>query len=256
MEMTWVGMSVAVSRRWSKKCEPLSPLVSDRVGFFGTAGVRPHGWLFAQRKALLRGSWSEAGERFGVVNAPNRSQLPAVRAVSGFPHRGCKVAIFKPSGLRFPEKPLLRHCQRGCKQRMEVFSIFKNKVKFALWLYPETKELVEKHYGEDNCDSQSAFIEKAIRFYCGYLAAQDASEFLPRVIADALEGRLVIFGKRLCRVVYKLAVHVATCCHITAFDKAPDYSFMDSLQRRCNDDVAHTNGEFSFYEILRFQKGD
>ena len=33
MEMTWVGMSVAVSRRWSKKCEPLSPLVSDRVAF-------------------------------------------------------------------------------------------------------------------------------------------------------------------------------------------------------------------------------
>ena len=127
MEMTWVGMSVAVSRRWSKKCEPLSPLVSDRVGFFGTAGVRPHGWLFAQRKALLRGSWSEAGERFGVVNAPNRSQLPAVRAVSGFPHRGCKVAIFKPSGLRFPEKPLLRHCQRGCKQKWRCFRFSRTK---------------------------------------------------------------------------------------------------------------------------------
>ena len=131
-----------------------------------------------------------------------------------------------------------------------------NKTRFALWIGNETLKLVQENYQRDNCKTQSEYIEKAIRFYTGYLAAQDASEFLPRAIADALEGRMVIFGKRLCRVVYKLAVQVATCCHITAFDKAPDYSFMDSLQRRCNDDVAHTNGEFSFYEILRFQKGD
>ena len=137
-----------------------------------------------------------------------------------------------------------------------MFPIFKNKVKFALWIYPETKELVEKYYRSDNCDSQSEFIEKAIQFYCGYLAAQDASAFLPRVIADSLEGRMTLFGKRLCRMVYKLAVQVALCCHITAFDKMPDYSILESLERRCNDDVAHTNGEFSFYEILRFQRGD
>lgn len=132
----------------------------------------------------------------------------------------------------------------------------KNKEKFALWLTPEAKMMIEKKYQEDNCGSKSEFIEKAVRFYYGYLAAQDASEFLPRVIADSLEGRMTLFGKRLCRMLYKLAVQVALCCHITAFDKMPDYSVMENLERRCNDDVAHTNGEFSFYEILRFQRGD
>ncbi len=131
-----------------------------------------------------------------------------------------------------------------------------NKIRFALYTEREVIELVQKHYKEDCCKTQSDFIAKAVQFYCGYLAAQDASEFLPRVIADALEGRMVIFGKRLCRMVYKLAVQVALCCHITAFDKMPDYSVLESLERRCNDDVAHTNGEFSFYEILRFQRGD
>ena len=40
---------------------------------------------------------------------------------------------------------------------------FQNKVKFALWAYPETLKDVEVHYKHDNCKSQSEFIEKAIK---------------------------------------------------------------------------------------------
>ena len=41
------------------------------------------------------------------------------------------------------------------------------KVKFALWLTPETRALVEENYRADNCKSQSEYIEKAIEFYSG-----------------------------------------------------------------------------------------
>lgn len=37
---------------------------------------------------------------------------------------------------------------------------FQNKVKFALWAYPETLKDVAVHYKNDNCKSQSEFIEK------------------------------------------------------------------------------------------------
>lgn len=45
---------------------------------------------------------------------------------------------------------------------------FKNKVKFALWIYPKTMKDVEVHYRDDNCKSQSEFIEKMYKFlyYC------------------------------------------------------------------------------------------
>ena len=46
---------------------------------------------------------------------------------------------------------------------------FKNKTKFALWVYPQTLNDVENHYRFDNCRSQSEFIERAIKFYIGYL---------------------------------------------------------------------------------------
>ena len=43
----------------------------------------------------------------------------------------------------------------------------KDKVKFALWITPEAKAIVEGHYLADNCKSQSEYIEKAVRFYSG-----------------------------------------------------------------------------------------
>ena len=48
------------------------------------------------------------------------------------------------------------------------------KIKFPLWLMPDTKATVECLYRQDGCNSQSEFIEKAIQFYCGYLQSEYA----------------------------------------------------------------------------------
>ena len=53
-----------------------------------------------------------------------------------------------------------------------------DKNKFALWIYPETLERVEKLYRGDGCKSRSEFIEKAINFYCGYLTAENYKEYM------------------------------------------------------------------------------
>ena len=39
-----------------------------------------------------------------------------------------------------------------------------------------------------NCGSQSKFVEKAVRFYDGYLKVQNAGAFLPHAVSDVLEG--------------------------------------------------------------------
>ena len=39
---------------------------------------------------------------------------------------------------------------------------FQNKVRFQFWVYPETMREVEHHYKNDNCKSQSEFIEKML----------------------------------------------------------------------------------------------
>ena len=43
------------------------------------------------------------------------------------------------------------------------------KIKFPLYVFPETMKTVDILYKSDNCSSRTEFMEKAIRFYCGYL---------------------------------------------------------------------------------------
>ena len=48
----------------------------------------------------------------------------------------------------------------------------KGKEKFALWITPECKQLVDDCYADDQCQSRSEYIEKAILFYCEVEQAQ------------------------------------------------------------------------------------
>ena len=64
------------------------------------------------------------------------------------------------------------------------------KIKFALRMSPETQQLVKEMYPRDNCRTQNEFIEKAIRFYSGYVSGQDACEFLPASLTTAMRGTI------------------------------------------------------------------
>ena len=66
-----------------------------------------------------------------------------------------------------------------------------NKEKYAFWLTPEAKKMIEINAPLANCGSQSEFVEKAVRFYDGYLKVQNAGAFLPHAVADVLKGTLL-----------------------------------------------------------------
>ena len=68
------------------------------------------------------------------------------------------------------------------------------KIKFPLWLMPDTKATVECLYRQDGCNSQSEFIEKAILFYCGYLQSEYAGDFLPKILG---ETSAIIFSRQI-----------------------------------------------------------
>ena len=64
------------------------------------------------------------------------------------------------------------------------------KVKFPLYVFPETMQKIDMLYEADNCKSKTEFIEKAIRFYCGYLLNKDsvAAEYAATQITAITEG--------------------------------------------------------------------
>lgn len=128
------------------------------------------------------------------------------------------------------------------------------KSKFALWLLPETKVLVEENFRADNCRSQSEYIEKAVRFYTGYLYTKKAADFLPRVLADVLETKLELFAKRIGKLLFKQAVECNITNHIIAADTDIDLDTYQHLRGRSVREVRETNGEISFEDDLIFQK--
>ena len=82
----------------------------------------------------------------------------------------------------------------------------KGKEKFALWLTPECRQLVDDCYADDQCQSRSEYIEKAILFYTGFLYAEKADRYLPKVLQQILSGTLERFAERIGRQLFKLAV--------------------------------------------------
>ena len=63
-----------------------------------------------------------------------------------------------------------------------------NKIKFPLWIHPKAMEAVKQMYKDDNCRSQSEFIEKAVNAYIGYLHAKDSSGMLPNYMISTLKA--------------------------------------------------------------------
>lgn len=129
-----------------------------------------------------------------------------------------------------------------------------DKTRHTVWLPEDIWDKVESHYQTDNCSTKNEYIEKAIRFYTGYLNAKSANDYLPRLISETLEAKLGVLGDRIGRLLFKLTVEESMMMHIIASDTDVDVPTLDRLRGRCVMDAKRTNGTISFNDILKFQK--
>ena len=134
-------------------------------------------------------------------------------------------------------------------------SVPKDKIKFALYLYPETLERVRELYRQDDCISRSEFIEKAVRFYVGYLTAEDPSNYLPNLFLSNMRSIASESNSRTNRMLFKLAVEQARMMNVLAanYDIAPET--LARLRGSCVQEVKRLNGTFSLEDAVDWQKG-
>lgn len=133
--------------------------------------------------------------------------------------------------------------------------MFENKKKFALWVYPDTLEKVEEIYRSDDCESKSEFIEKAIRFYIGYLTSEDKKGYLPSVVTSTLKSIVAESDNRQNRMLFKLAVEIAIMQNLMASLNEIDPLSMERLRGECVQEVKRLSGGFTFEDALTWQKG-
>ena len=130
------------------------------------------------------------------------------------------------------------------------------KEKFALYLPPELRAEVEEHYQEDGSHSLTAFIENAVRFYLGYLDAQDAGIFLPAAIRSCINGRLGTMENRMASLLFKQAVELDMCERILADSYRLDEAYLRRKRAESVDSVKRTNGRLHFEQIVRQRNED
>ena len=130
-----------------------------------------------------------------------------------------------------------------------------NRHRHTVWMDDAVWDQVESSYQRDNCSTRNEFIEKAVQFYSGYLDTESADAYLPKVLADILEGKLGALGKRIGHLLFKLSVDQNLMGNVLAagIDINPDE--LRKARVRCVKEVKETNGEISFEDAVRYQKG-
>lgn len=129
-----------------------------------------------------------------------------------------------------------------------------NREKITLWLKPDLLRRMDGWLEKDNCKTRREFIEKALRFYMGYLATEDTSEYLSRALADTLRGTLADNENRLRTLLFKLCVEVNMMGHTVAAHFRADPVNRRDLRAFAVDEVLRTNGKIRFDDALDLQR--
>ena len=129
----------------------------------------------------------------------------------------------------------------------------REKTRHTVWLTSGAWSQVETSYTKDNCTTKNEYIEKAIRFYTGYLNTQNAASYLPRVLADVLDGKLGALGSRIGKLLFKLAVEQDMIANITAVVNEVHLDDVERLRARCIKEIRQTNGVIDLEDAIRYQ---
>ena len=102
--------------------------------------------------------------------------------------------------------------------------------------------------------TRSEFIEKALRFYMGYLAAEDTSEFLSRALVDTLRGIVADNANRLRSLIFKWCVELNMMGYTIAAHFRADPINRRELRAYSVNEVMRTYGQISFDDALDQQR--
>lgn len=130
-----------------------------------------------------------------------------------------------------------------------------NKRRFQLWIKQSTLDLADMLYKNDNCESKSEFIEKAVLFYTGYLSTENSKAYLPNVVTSTFKSIVSERESKQNRMLFKLAVEIAILQNLIALSQDIDPLSLERLRGECVKEVKRLNGSFTFEDAMDWQNG-
>ncbi len=133
--------------------------------------------------------------------------------------------------------------------------VAKDKVRFITHLYPETLEQIDAMYLKSGCNSRSQFIENAVRFYIGYLSANDEISYLPNAMLSNMKSIVAEAENKFSNALYKVAVELGMVQNAFAWSNNEISKVnMDALRREVEKEVKRINGTITLEDAVEWQK--
>ena len=129
------------------------------------------------------------------------------------------------------------------------------KVKFLMRIDPDTDRKIKIAIPLANCRSQNEFVEKALQFYCDYVASQDCFSVPPPMLVAAIRATVQNSESHICRLLFKLAVEMDMMMNVLAAAMEIPEEQLRELRGRCVQEVKKTPGMISLDDAVEYQNG-
>jgi hypothetical protein len=131
----------------------------------------------------------------------------------------------------------------GRKTERKKFKVMiEKRVKSGLAIAPSVLRLCDVNLKLAEISSRNDFVEKAIKFYAGYLNAENNPEFLNDLFSTQAEKAIREIGDKLARDNYKIAVELAKLCYLIVGDRHISTSQLQDLEELSRSNVLHMKG--------------
>ena len=130
-----------------------------------------------------------------------------------------------------------------------------NKKKYAYWMYPSMVKEIEKSLVSANATSKSDFVCQAVKFYIRYLHLGKSMNLIAPLLEQTVHNETESVERNLSEIMFKIAVELGVLSNVIC--SANNYSFetVSSLRENVAEEVASTNGVFTFEDAYDWQRG-
>lgn len=128
------------------------------------------------------------------------------------------------------------------------------KTKFSIRLDNNLLKAADSYITGSTMQSRTELIEYALRFYLGFLNAENAEDYLLESVSSMMTGVIHDTENRLARMDFKIAVELSKLSQVIAYSHDIDEEALKRLHIKCIDEVKHINGAVDFESAYKYQK--
>ena len=127
------------------------------------------------------------------------------------------------------------------------------KKRYNFRIQDDTMVLIQQWYKADNCTTMNEFVEKAIKFYAGYVASEHNQNYLPNIVIASMKSIMRDSENRYNRNLYRIAIELSMLMNVMAATMDIPKDSLEKLRGECEEEVKRINGTLSLDTAVKWQ---